>query len=260
MRPRCSRQRLSIACERRPGSRTKLASIVSKATPASSTPARRSTCQSYLMLWPAFGTAGSVSSAASGAIAGSVSGGRFFTGVGRRQPRRGSPGRSGCGGRTGDTRPRSALAESERPTSSASLRRERGGLGVDRDQRRGAQALRPARGCSSGSSTTLTSGRGGSSSASQSLGGEPAASSGRPGGSSRCGSRRPSLRPRATVLPPRPVPRARPAAARRRRSAAPSFRASEKNSSSVRIRIAGLAVGLLQGEIGQRRARPARRA
>ncbi len=74
-----------MACERRPGSSTKLASMESYATPASSTPARRSTCQSYLMLWPALGTAGSWSSATSGASAKSSIGGRFLTGVGRRE-------------------------------------------------------------------------------------------------------------------------------------------------------------------------------
>ena len=57
----------------------KLAIMVSKATPRSVTPARRSTSQSYLMLWPILATAASPMSATSGASAGSVSGGRLAT-------------------------------------------------------------------------------------------------------------------------------------------------------------------------------------
>ncbi len=71
-----------MAWERRPGSSTKLASIESQATPAGSTPARRSTCQSYFTLCPALGAAGSVRYSTSGRQAGSVIGGRFRTSAG----------------------------------------------------------------------------------------------------------------------------------------------------------------------------------
>ena len=119
-RPRCSRLSVSMAWERRPGSSTKLASIESYATPRSSTPARRSTCQSYLMLWPAFGTAGSRSSSASGAQRGSVSGGRF---VHRR--RRGELAAAAAGARRGGTRRRSALDGEREPDQLGVVRLER---------------------------------------------------------------------------------------------------------------------------------------
>src|SRR6058998_701615 len=70
-----------MACERRPGSSTKLASIESYATPASSTPARRNTSQSYFTLCPAFGTAGSASRSRSGRRGGLASGGRLRGGL-----------------------------------------------------------------------------------------------------------------------------------------------------------------------------------
>src|SRR5207237_10653160 len=76
-----SRASSSRACERRPGSSTKLASIESNDTPASSTPARRRTSQSYLRLCPAFGTHGSASSFRTGASASLESGGGFRAAV-----------------------------------------------------------------------------------------------------------------------------------------------------------------------------------
>ena len=123
-----------MACERRPGSRTKLASIESNATPPSSTPARRSTCQSYLMLWPALGTAGSCEQRHERAPAAeSASGGRFLTGAGAAS--------SPAGGRWPNGRYQTSvgLAASESPTSSASCGSSDDGLGVERHERRGAQ-------------------------------------------------------------------------------------------------------------------------
>ena len=143
-----------MACERRPGSRTKLASIESNATPASSTPARRSTCQSYLMLWPALGTAGSWSSATSGAIAKSVIGGRFLTGVGAAS----SPPR----GRWPNGRYQTSVGtRGQREADQLGVvRLERVGLGVERHQRRRAEPLDAAPEWSSGSSRTTTSSAG----------------------------------------------------------------------------------------------------
>ena len=68
----------SSACERRPGSSRKLASIESKSSPASSTPARRSTSRSYFALCAVFLTFLSASSARSGSISGDRIGGRFL--------------------------------------------------------------------------------------------------------------------------------------------------------------------------------------
>src|ERR1051326_62866 len=103
-----------MPCERRAGSRTKLASIESYATPASSTPALRRTCQSYLMLCPPFRTAGSRNSSAIGAHAGSVRGGRLVTGAGAAS----SPPRGRCP--KGRYHAASAAIASERPIRSAS--------------------------------------------------------------------------------------------------------------------------------------------
>src|SRR5206468_8777601 len=55
---RCSRARSLMACERFPGSSTKLASIESYATPSNGTPARANATHAALMSCPAFRTAG----------------------------------------------------------------------------------------------------------------------------------------------------------------------------------------------------------
>ena len=113
-RPSRSRARSSRAWDRRPGSSTKLASIESYATPPSSTPARRNTSQSYLMLWPALRTPGSSSSARSGPTASLPGGGRFLGGVSPAS----SP--SGATWANGRYHARPAIA-SDRPTSSARI-------------------------------------------------------------------------------------------------------------------------------------------
>src|SRR5439155_1537216 len=66
-----------LACDRRPGSNTKLASMESYVTPASSTPARRSTRRPYFTSCPAFGTRASSRNARTGASASLASGGRL---------------------------------------------------------------------------------------------------------------------------------------------------------------------------------------
>src|SRR5213076_3074075 len=110
-----SRARSSRACERRPGSSTKLASIESNDTPASSTPARRKTSQSYFTSWPAFGTRASASSSRNGASASLVSGGRFRG----TAPPASSPSDATCAkGRYHD---RPGATASDRPTSSARI-------------------------------------------------------------------------------------------------------------------------------------------
>ena len=182
------------------------------------------------MLWPTLGTAGSVSSEWSGAIARSVIGGRFLTpAVGPlaspREPRsewvRWANGRYQTS--VGDT-------ESDRPTSAA--------LWAKSDEvsapiaTSGAVRRRSTRaGMPSGSSTTLTWGAAGSSRASQSVAANPA-SSVKPDGSSRWGAAGVST---GATDPSRPFPAGLPVSSP---SPAPSFRAREKNSSSVRIRIA----------------------
>ena len=101
-----------MACARRPGSSTKLASIESYATPASSAPLRRSTSQSCLMSCPALGTAGSASSSRSGRSASLESGGRFGGGA----PPASSPTAATCP--NGRYHERPGATASDNPTSS----------------------------------------------------------------------------------------------------------------------------------------------
>src|SRR2546430_2177667 len=112
---RRSRASWQIACGRRPGSRTKLARIESKATPASSTPARRSTSQSYLTLCPALGTRASPSSSRSGARSALVSGGRLRGAV----PPASSPSAATCA--NGKYQDRPGATASDIPTRSARI-------------------------------------------------------------------------------------------------------------------------------------------
>src|SRR3989440_5098174 len=112
---RRSRASSSIACERRQGSSTKLASIESYATPASSTPARRSTSQSYLTLCPALGTRASPSSSRSGASSALVSGGRLRGAV----PPASSPSAATCA--NGKYQDRPGATASDIPTRSARI-------------------------------------------------------------------------------------------------------------------------------------------
>src|SRR5918996_4165592 len=113
--PRRSRANSSSACERRPGSSTKLASIESYTTPRSSTPARRSTSQSNFTLCPALETAGSSSNARSGRSASCSSGGRF-TGGG---PASSSPSGGRCANGRYHARP--GATASDNPTSRARI-------------------------------------------------------------------------------------------------------------------------------------------
>src|SRR6476661_3119722 len=77
-------------------------------------PFLRSTCQSYLISWPALGTSASVRRAYKDAVVESVSGGRFFTGSGAAS----SPPLGRCP--NGRYHTSSGLAASESPTNSAS--------------------------------------------------------------------------------------------------------------------------------------------
>src|SRR5437016_2086880 len=110
-----SRASSSIACERRPGSSTKLASIESYTTPASATPAPRSTSQAYLMLCPALGTRSSASSSRSGASAALAGGGRLRGGV----PPASAPSGATCA--NGRYHERPGATASDMPTSSARI-------------------------------------------------------------------------------------------------------------------------------------------
>src|SRR5205823_1625088 len=110
-----SRASSSIACERRPGSSTKLASIESYATPASATPARRKTSQSALMLCPALGTRSSASSSCRGASAALAGGGRLRGGV----PPASAPSGGTCA--NGRYHERPGATASDMPTSCARI-------------------------------------------------------------------------------------------------------------------------------------------
>src|SRR3989449_622373 len=87
----------------------------SYATPARSTPARRSTSQSYFTLCPAFGTAGSASSARSGRSASLARGGRFLGGT----PPASSPSGATCA--NGRYQERPGAPASDMPTSAARI-------------------------------------------------------------------------------------------------------------------------------------------
>src|SRR5437870_1073531 len=110
-----SRARSSIACDRRPGSNTKLASMESYVTPASSTPARRSTRRPYFTSCPAFGTRASSRNARTGASASLASGGRLRGAA----PPASSP--SGATWAKGRYHERPGATASDIPTSSARI-------------------------------------------------------------------------------------------------------------------------------------------
>ena len=212
----------------------------SNARPASSTPARRSTCQSYLTLWPAFGTAGSWSSATRGARAKSAIGGQIPD---RRRGRELAGG--AAGGRTAGTTPRSgsrrakgrrARRREARATSVSASRPTSGARAQPRHERR--KVLRVVQ------HHDLERG----------LARRARASRRRWRGGSAVGRGLPPPRPPAVREPRRGrtprsarlaaaapggggAPAPRRSGVRRGGRAAQPLRASEKNSSSVRIRI-----------------------
>ena len=147
--PRSSSASTSMPCERRDGSSTNLASIESYASPRSSTPARRSTCQSYLMLCPALGTAASSQQLADRrAGRSSSSGGRFRTGAAS------APSASSVAGGPVAEREVPDLGgdDGERKSDQfGAVRLERRGLGVERHQGACRSRATPARSARSGS-------------------------------------------------------------------------------------------------------------